>query len=95
MCTVSNKSESEFINPLLTQDGRHPQNRIFSNRCDTSRKTDKNSLIRQQITPIPRNQTSILYEKKEIGGNKFRSITRNQRSNVNIFCYNFIDGDLQ
>ena len=43
VCNGSNKSENEFINPLLTQDSRHPHNKMFSTYCDTAKKTDKNS----------------------------------------------------
>ena len=42
-CLGSERSENDFINPLLTQDSRQPQTKMFSTYCDTSRKASRNS----------------------------------------------------
>ena len=39
----SERSENEFINPLLTQDSRQPHNKIVSQHWDNSRKGSRNS----------------------------------------------------
>ena len=59
----SEKSETEFVNPMLTQDSRNKQSKIFSTYCETQKRGLRNSTSRK--VPTSRDAHSVILDKQD------------------------------
>jgi hypothetical protein len=64
MALSSDRSESEYLNPLLTQDSRKQNSKMFSTYCDHSRKHTSSSAITK--IPTSRDIHSLILDKNEV-----------------------------